>query len=356
MRSVSRRRFLGELAWASGGTLVALAAPAGAEPRGGSRTVVLGRPMLGTVVEAEAHHPDLARARTALGDGFDRIMDVDRLMSVHRADSELSDLARRAGLGSVQVSDDTRRVLAEATWIGGVSRGALDVTILPLVRLWTSSADQDRLPTSAEIDRALALVDLTQLDLNEGRGIGGLRLPGAGVDLGGIAKGYAVDAAVGALGARGVEGGIVNAGGDLRVTGHPEGGGPWRIGVRHPLRPSTLLLSLAIDGEGVATSGNYFRFFTIKDRQYGHVLHPRTGVPADGALAATIVAPTAMRADGLATAALVSGVPAGLELMARASVDGFVVDERSPGKVVVHATRALRDRITLLDPTAAIDA
>jgi thiamine biosynthesis lipoprotein len=353
-----RRRFLAGLAGGAAGWLVTLRPRDVAADQSGVRTAILGRPMLGTVVEAEAHHPDLARARAAIDAGFARVDDVDRLMSIFRADSEISLLNAAAGAGAVAVSEDTYTVLSEACALGRLSRRALDVTIHPLMRLWSRAADAGQVPSRAELDRTAGLVDVGDLALDETGSAARLSRAGAGVDLGGIAKGYAVDAAIDALRARGIASALVNAGGDLRALGRSRGSEPWSVGLRHPRYPSELLLSLLIDNEGVATSANYFRYFTVAGRRYGHVLHPRTGTPAATALSATVVAPRAMRADGLATAALVAGVEGALDLMRRAGVEGLVVSERhhQPGAVLVQATRGLSGRITMLDPTATLDA
>jgi thiamine biosynthesis lipoprotein len=357
--AAGRRQFLGQLAWGVGGTLLAFRAPASAAPAD-ERTVVLGRPLLGTIIEAEADHPDLVVARRALEAGFARITDVDRLMSTFRPDSEISVIGRQAGRTPVPISPETRDVLAEAVGVGAQSAGALDVTVHPLVRLWSAAALQGRLPSRMELDRTLVLLGPAQLALDEGRCTARLARRGAGIDLGGIAKGYAVDAAVDALRAGGVRRGIVNAGGDLRVFGLARGGEPWRIGIRHPLRPASLLATVLIEDGAVATSGNYFRFVTIQGREYGHLLSPRTGFPAVGGLSATVLGPRAVRADALATAALVSGPGGAMELLARAGADGLVVERAARGAarggVTVHATRGLKDRVTLLDRAAVLDA
>jgi FAD:protein FMN transferase len=356
-RDGDRRRFLGELGVGLGGMLLTLRSPASAVERAAVRPVVLGREMLGTLIEGEAAHPDLRVAREALDAGFARIADVDRLMSIFRPDSEVSRLSRAAGAGAVAVSEDTYRVLREARALGIQTGGSLDVTMLPLRRLWTLAAERGRCPSRAELDRAGRLVDVRDLGLDGGRRHARLGQAGAGVDLGGIGKGYAVDVAVEALRSRGIQRGIVNAGGDLRVLGPGPADGLWRIGLRHPLRPAALLLTLRVGEESVATSGNYFRSFTVAGRQYGHVLDPRTGAPAESALSATVVAPHAMRADGLATAALVSGVDGALALVSAAGVEAIIVAgwKGRPGRVVASVTSGLRGRVDLLDPTAAID-
>ena len=149
------------------------------------------------------------------------------------------------------------------------------------MRLWSGAARDGRLPSRVELDTTAGLVGVGDLVLDERRRAVALRRLGAGIDLGGIAKGYAVDVAVEALRVRGIVSGIVNAGGDLRVLGRSPDGSLWRIGLRHPLRPDSLILSLGVEDESVATSGNYFRYFTVAGRQYGHVLDPGTGTPAE---------------------------------------------------------------------------
>jgi thiamine biosynthesis lipoprotein len=355
---VDRRRFLAGLGGGVGGMLLALRAPGAATGERATPHAVLGRLMLGTLVEAEASHDDdLAAARAALHAGFDRIDDVDRLMSVFH-DSEVTRLAREAGGGAVPVSEDTWQVLAEARRLAEVTRGALDVTILPLVRLWAEAAARGRVPARAELDGAARLVGAAGLVLDEQARTARLAQPDAAVDLGGIGKGFAVDVAVDALRARGVRRGIVNAGGDLRVLGRSPGGTPWRIGLRHPLRPASLVLALWVEDQAVCTSGNYFRYVTIGGRRYGHVLDPRRGTPAATALSVTAVAPTAMRADGLATGALVCGVEGALPAMAAAGADGVVVSEwrQHPGRVIARVTPGLAGRVERLDPSAVVEA
>jgi thiamine biosynthesis lipoprotein len=238
-----------------------------------------------------------------------------------------------------------------------MSGGALDVTIHPLMQLWRSTTQRGRLPSSREIEATIGLVAHSGLSVDPNNRTVQLQQPGMGIDLGGIAKGYAVDVAAEALAKQGVHGGLVNAGGDLRVVGRGQDGGVWRIGLRHPLAPSRLLLSVLVEDEAAATSGNYFRYFTVGGMRYGHLLHPRTGTPADSALSATIVAKSAMRADGLATAAMIHGVGAMAFIQSVSGVEGIVVHPlaRHPGKVSVQITPGLRGRVELLDRSAELE-
>jgi len=178
-----------------------------------------------------------------------------------------------------------------------------------------------------------------------------------GIDLGGIAKGYAIDMAAEALKEYGVNSGLIDAGGDLRVIGLNRQGRSWRVGLRHPLAPSRLLLSILVEDEAVATSGNYFRYFTVDGRHYGHLLYPRTGTPAESALSATIIGKNAMRADGLATAAMLHREGAFAFINQVSEIEGIVITQqtRHPGKVSVHVTSGLKDRVELLDRSAELE-
>ncbi len=347
----SRRRLLLAIA---GGVVGAIFGPIlSGRAWGNSRmqTLTLGRLLMGTVVEIEANHPDLAVQRKAIEAGLKRMTDVDRLMSTFRSDSEVGLVNRLAATRPVSVGEETFGVLTEAKDIALMSGGALDVTIYPLMELWRRTTQRGRLPSTREIEAALSLIDHSGLSIDPNKRSVRLQQPGMGIDLGGIAKGYAVDVAAHTLKQRGVNSGLINAGGDLRVIGRNRDEGIWRMGVRHPLTPSRLLLSVLVEDEAAATSGNYFRYFTVGKQRYGHLLHPQTGTPANSALSVTIIAKSAMRADGLATAAMIHGTDAMAFIQSVSGIEGIVINSlaRHPGKVVVHTTPGLRGRVERLD-------
>lgn len=353
----NRRRFLLAVAGGFVGTLFGSILPGRAWGNSRMQTLTLGRHLMGTAVEIEANHPDLSIARDAIEAGLQRMADVDRLMSTFRSDSEISLVNRLATTRPVSVGEETFGVLTEAKDIALMSGGALDVTIHPLMQLWRHTTQRGRLPSSRAIEATLGLVAHSSLSVDPNNRSVQLQQPGMGIDLGGIAKGYAVDIAAEALTKRGIHSGLVNAGGDLRVIGRNRDEGVWRIGLRHPLAPSTLLLSVLVEDEAVATSGNYFRYFTVGGRQYGHLLHPRTGMPANGTLSTTIIAKSAMRADGLATAAMVHGAGAMAFIQRVSGIEGIVVKPLAhhPGKVSVHITPGLLSRVELLDRSAELE-
>ena len=310
---------------------------------------------MGTAVECQAFHALPERARQAVEAAFAAVERVDRDMSLYRPESDIGRLNRLAGSREMPVRDSSAAVLRESLSVGQASRGALDVSITPLLAQWGFYSVRQEAPGPKQLEAALALVDYRQVQLNDANDTVRLARPDMQLDFGGIAKGYAVDQAVEALQRFGVREGMVNAGGDLRLLGRHPDGEPWVVGVQHPLTPSRLLLALSLDEGAVATSGNYLRYRVYNGRRYGHLLHPQNGYPADTALSMTVVAPTAMRADALATAALVMGRDGLAWLRGQPGVEAVMVT-RSPSRLLAHTSRGLRGRLTLFDGTAIVEA
>ena len=353
---LSRRSFLAVAVSGTAGLL--LSSPVLAQPRSSPRSLLRSLPMMGTAVECQAFHGLPERARRGVEAAFVAVDQVDRDMSLYRPHSDIGRLNRRAGQHGVRVRESTAAVLRESWNIGRASNGALDVTVTPLLAQWGFFSVREEAPGPKQVEAALALVDYRQLHLNDADGTARLSQPGMQLDLGGIAKGYAVDEAAEALQRHGVREGMVNAGGDLRLLGRHPDGEPWVVGVQHPLAPSRLLLALSLDEGAVATSGNYLRFRVYNSRRYGHLLHPRHGYPADTALSLTVVAPSAMRADALATAALVMGRDGLAWLRGQPDAEAVMVTRSPsrPDRLLVQASRGLRDCLTLFDGTAIVEA
>ena len=251
----------------------------------GASTVRRARPLLGTLVEIEVDQG--AQSEAAIGRAFDVIAQVQDLMSFHDPASELSRLNREALNVPVAVSEPTWQVLQAARRLSIASDGLFDIT--------TASALVDRgfLPTTARYIRPSAAVgDWRHLELLPGRRVWFARP--LCIDLGGIAKGFAVDRATEVLRAAGVRRGRVNAGGDLRVFG----AGPEALHVRHPLQPGVLVPMPPLEA-AVATSAGYYQ-------PRGHlgpapvpIVHPETGELARGQRSVTVYAPECMSADAL---------------------------------------------------------
>ena len=352
---LSRRSFLAVAVSGTAGLL--FPGPALPQPRSSPPSLLRSLPIMGTAVECQAFHGLPGRARQAVEAAFAAVEQVDRDMSLYRPESDIGRLNRQTGLLDVRVRESTAAVLRESLNIARASHGALDVTVTPLLAQWGFFSVREGAPNPKQIEAALALVDYHHVRLDDANGTVRLAQPRMQLDLGGIAKGYAVDQAVEALQRHGVRG-MVNAGGDLRLLGRHPDGAPWVVGIQHPLMLSRLLLALSLDEGAIATSGNYLRYRVYNGRRYGHLLHPQNGYPADTALSMTVVAPTAMRADALATAALVMGRDGLAWLRGQPGVEAVMVTRSSshPARLLVRVSRGLRDRLTLFDGTAIVEA
>jgi len=227
----------------------------------------------------------------------------------------------RAGGG--RVSEALASVLADALAWARRTGGAFDPTVAPLLDLWDIPRGPHPPPSPLAVDAALSQVGWDRVRLDPGRRT--VDLGRTRVDLGGIAKGWAIDRAAEALRAAGASDFIVNAGGDLYVAGR-RGDRPWRVGIQHPRNQNRFLRVVAPMEGALVTSGDYERFYEWEGRRFHHILDPRTGRPARGCQSVTVWAPTAVDADALSTAVFVLGPEEGLRLLeAQPGVEGLVV-------------------------------
>ncbi len=271
-------------------------------------SVEAGRPLMGTWVRVVARHPDRGRATRAVERAFAAMREVDAQMSAHRADSGLSRLNRAAGLEPVRVAPALLEVVEQAGACARRSGGLYDPTVLPLMTLYGFyGPDRASLPTTAEVDRALALVGFEDVRLDRGAGTVALARRGMGLDLGSIGKGWAVDRAVEALRAEGVTSGLVDAGGNVYGLGVPEDGADgWSVALFHPRTGRTERV-FSLRDAAVATSANTERFRTIAGHRLGHILDAKRGTPADGHVSVSVLARTAVASDQMSTAAFLLG-------------------------------------------------
>lgn len=294
------------------------------------------RYVMGTTATVRAWAPDSTRVGAAVEAAFAAFARVDQQMSTWRDDSNLSELNRSEPGQWVAVGPDVSRVLAAAKEVARLSDGAFDPTILPLVRLWGFRGPEVAVPDSGSLATVLSLVGHDLLEVDEPEGRARLRAAGMEVDLGGIAKGWALDRGKEAMQAAGATGGVLDLGGNILVFG-PE---PSRqVGIVNPTLENELLATVPVVESAVATSGQYERFLTIGGRQYGHILDPRTGWPVEGKVSATVIAPGAMIADALATAAVVLGPDRGLKMLEEApDVEGVLAVADGRGGFVLMPT------------------
>ena len=285
------------------------------------------RILMGTSVEITVSQVDPKTAEKALEAAFQEVERINRLMSHYRPDSEVSQVSRHAGEKEVRVSAETLEVIERALYFSRLSGGAFDITIGPVFRLWNFR--EGKIPDGEKLRENLKRVDYRRIRVDRSRSTVYLDDPRMELDLGAIAKGYAVDRAGEVLKKRGVENFLVNAGGDLRVAGRKEKEIPWTIGIQHPRLPSDLIVKIQSKNAGIATSGDYEKYFLKDGERYHHILVPSTGLPARECQSVTILAPTAMEADALATTVFVLGPGKGFALIEEMpNVHALIVDRR----------------------------
>lgn len=217
----------------------------------------------------------------------------------------------------MEVSGECMALLLEAVRWAGITGGAFDLTIGPLVKLWQLELGKRSVPRPESIARCLDLVNYCDLQLDERRLSARLRKTGQLVDLGGIAKGCAGDQAAAVYRAHYIQSAFINLGGNVVVVGGQVAGSSWRVGVQHPRRRAGDCLGV-IHGrdESLVTSGDYERYYRRGRTRYHHIIDPRTGDPSrSGLISVTVVHQLSMAADVLSTAVLVLGLDAGLELI-----------------------------------------
>ncbi len=279
--------------------------------------------IMDTLVRIEAYG---SGAPGAISAALDEMARIEALMSSHIPTSDVSRLNAAAGKHPVEVSDETAFVLTEALRISRLSDGAFDVTVGPLVEAWGITGERQRVPSSGEVERAVQLVDYRRLSL-EGN-VAFLEIPGMRVDLGAIAKGYAVDRAVRVLADNGISSALLDAGGNVFVLGNRPDGGPWRVGIRHPRRTEDALAVLEAKDLTIVTSGDYQRYFVQDGKRYHHIFDTSSGYPARGVMSATVVSRSSVEADALSTAVFIMGPTDGLALIELLEgVEALVMDQ-----------------------------
>lgn len=268
-------------------------------------------PIMGTRVAVEVWVEQAQAGEQALADVMAEMERINKLMSPYIEASELSRINESAGSEGVVVSQELFDLIRRAIEFGRLSEGAFDITYASVGHLY-QYREQIR-PSVAQREKAVALVDyhLIKLDAEQRR----VTLPRAGmkIDLGGIAKGHAVDNAIGILKVAGINHAIVTAGGDSRVLGDHRGR-PWVLGVKHP-RGEGSILRLPLSNLAISTSGDYERYFEVDGRRYHHIIDPRSGDSSRHLLSATVLADDSTTADALSTTLFVMGAEAGLALV-----------------------------------------
>jgi len=302
--------------------------------------------MLGTFVEVISPH------RQAPGIVFAEIKRIENLLSKYNPESEVSKLNK---LGNLKVSPETFYIIKKSKEFWQVSDGAFDITVAPLVDLWGFTDKKYYLPKEEEIKNILNLIGSNKIILKELENVIKFSVSGMKIDLGAIAKGYAVDCAVKKLKENNIKSCLINAGGQIYALGD-KFGLTWKIAVRNP-RGKDVIDYLALKDKAVSTSGDYEQYFMVQEsikhfpiplqkspkviaegdflvkgkKRYAHIFNPKTGYPADsGVISITVIAQDGITCDALSTAIFVLGKEKGQELAQKfPGVEVRIIEEKN---------------------------
>ena len=318
MQGTTRRQVLRILAFTGAGALT-WSLVSGRFPK--VHIIRRNRQMMGTYVEITIIGEDKEACISAADGTLDRMAAVEKLLSRHDANSELSTLVRDGQLSGM--SDELAEVLELAQQVSEWGHGAFDITVQPVLDLYAQQS-AGSLPSEDAIEAARALVNYQDVQM-DGDSIKLLK-PGMRLTLDGIGKGYIVDQGVAMLRSHGITNVFLDAGGDLVASGGKAAGRPWRIGIQNP-RGTALQARFDAKDRAIATSGDYMQFYT-DDYEAHHIIDPRTGRSAPDLASSTVIAPSAALADALATLTMVLGPKHGRELLeSLPDCEGYLVSK-----------------------------
>ncbi|MGS0740899.1 FAD:protein FMN transferase [Glaciimonas sp. GG7] len=277
----------------------------------------------GTTIALQVLHHDQRQAELAIEDAIHAAKKIDTLMSIYSEKSQVFQLNRDGRLSNPD--PHLLVVLKESQRLSALTNGAFDITVQPLWQLFSTAALSNKLPSPAEVAHANTLVNWQDLsvDAQQIR----LRTTGMAITLNGVAQGYAVDLALAAVRARGIQDALLDTG-EFISTGTKTPDRRWIVGVQDPRHTDAFTTALQMDGRSVATSGDYETTFS-PDFVHHHIFDPSTGDSPLELASVTVVAPTGLLADGLSTALFVLGSEKAIRLAAQLErVDVLLVDKR----------------------------
>lgn len=309
---------------------------------GDVRLLKRSRPLMGTIFEITVAGESDQDAAPAIEAALDEIERLEDVLSEWREGSEISRINAGAGGDAITVGTDTFAVVRAGVEVGQWSDGAFDLSWAALRGLYDFRPDSRQVPQPREVRPRLSLIDYQQIEIDEDAMTVRLGREGMAIGTGGIGKGYALDRAAGILRDRGMRSFMLFGGGQVQVHGM-RGDRPWRVGVQHP-RENDYFAFLEATSGTISTSGDYEHFFIDSDgKRWHHILDTSTGLPVEGTLSVTVVAPSGVYGDALSTACFVVGAEKCIEMLDEVPGETGAVIVTSDFRVVT--TDNLTDRL-----------
>lgn len=298
---------------------------------------------MGTVVKVSLYDK---KDDAIIKSSFNRIKEIENEVSINLQGTEIDKVNNSAGREAVKVGEDAFQIVREGLEYSKLSQGSFDITIGPVVKLWSIGLPEAKVPTKAEIDQNLKLVGYERLVVDEKDKSIFLKDKGMKIDLGAIAKGYTADAVAEVLRKNGVNSAIIDLGGNVYALGSRTDGNSWRVGIQDPfLQRGQIIGTIEVKNKSVVTSGIYERFIEKDGKRYHHILSPFDGYPYENELAGvTIVSDKSIDGDALSTSVFSKGLKGGMDFVEKIQgIDAiFVTKEKK-----VYLTSGLKDNFKI---------
>lgn len=246
-------------------------------------------------------------ASVAIDKAIDEMRRLHRMLSAYDEDSEVSLINGQAGLEPVKVSPAVFQIVERSLYFASISEGAFDPTVFPIMKLWGFGEPEPRVPAARDIEALLGLVDYRKVVLDKEASTVFLEEKGMAIDLGAIAKGFAVDVMAETMRKEGITSFLINAGGNVYASGRKPEKTPWTVAVTDPRDPQEFMGIMKATDISIVSSGDYQRFFEEAGQRYHHIIDPETGYPAGRSKGTTVFLESSRDADGLSTALFVLG-------------------------------------------------
>ena len=282
-------------------------------------TVKRSKVLLGTIVEIQIRSADVELADKVIGDAFNEINRIDKLLSIYDSQSPVFKINSSPD-SILNVDEEIFSLMQKCNSLSQLSSGAFDISIGSVISVWGFGKGNPAIPTHADLKKALENSGWRHVGFPSNNRL--KKSNGVKFDFGGVAAGYAADKAIDVIAKSGITDALVNTGGEIQGIGDD-----WTIGIQHPRMRGQLLEKLKFHGKAIVTSGDYEQYFEENGKRYNHIINPKDGFPAPDCQSVTIIADNALTADALATGIFVLGPVKGLELAERLeNIEAYIVD------------------------------
>lgn len=279
---------------------------------------------------------EIDHCQQAMNAAFTEVLRIEGLLSPFKPDSELSRINRTAPYGPVKADPEVIALIQQALAFAHLTQGALDLTITPLMKLW-SFRNQENLaapPTAEQIQRTLRFVGYPKVIVDVDHSTVGYLSEGVEIEFGSMGKGYAIDRAVQVLKNYGISQALVSFGSSTYALGCPPGKEGWGVAIRHPRNRETAISVVTLKDCAISTSGDCEQSISLNGRRYSHILDPRNGHPVSEMRSVSVISSSTLESDAFSTAAFVMGPEEGLEFLERRfNVEGSMAKQEGDGKV-----------------------